>query len=65
VTRAHPPSDAVIRVDGSGPTQRGHYVPRNVLWLVIYIEILILDVLYVLLLSRAPRYQRDQMGASP
>ena len=36
--------------------------PGNVLWLVIYIEILILDVVYVFLLSRAPRYQRDRLA---
>ena len=40
------------------------YDPSNVLWLVIYIEIVVLDSLYVLLLSKAPRYQRD-LQASP
>jgi hypothetical protein len=40
------------------------YDPGNVLWLVIYVEILILDVLYVILLSRAPRYERDEVEAS-
>ncbi len=35
------------------------YDPSNVLWLVIYIEIVVLDTLYVILLSKAPRYQRD------
>jgi hypothetical protein len=39
------------------------YDPGNVLWLVIYVEILILDLLYVILLSKAPRYQRDQVEA--
>jgi hypothetical protein len=39
------------------------YDPSNVLWLVLYIEILILDVLYVILLSKAPRYQRAPVGA--
>jgi hypothetical protein len=39
------------------------YSPGNVLWLVIYIEILVLDVLYVILLSKAPRYQRDSVAA--
>jgi hypothetical protein len=39
------------------------YDPSNVLWLVLYIEILILDVLYVFLLSKAPRYQRASMSA--
>jgi hypothetical protein len=34
-----------------------------VLWLVLYIEILILDVLYVFLLSKAPRYQRASISA--
>lgn len=33
------------------------YDPGNVLWLVIYIEIFILDALYVILLSKAPRYR--------
>lgn len=37
------------------------YDPGNVLWLVIYVEILVLDVLYVILLSKAPRYQRDEV----
>ena len=32
------------------------YDPSNVLWLVIYLEILVLDLVYVFLLSRAPRY---------
>jgi hypothetical protein len=40
------------------------YDPGNVLWLVIYVEILILDVLYVILLAKAPRYERDQVEAS-
>jgi hypothetical protein len=40
------------------------YDPSNVLWLVIYIEILILDALYVFLLSKAPRYQRASISAS-
>jgi hypothetical protein len=40
------------------------YDPGNVLWLVIYVEILILDVLYVILLSRAPRYQPDAVARS-
>ncbi|AKK26323.1 hypothetical protein [Mycobacterium sp. EPa45] len=35
------------------------YDPSNILWLVIYIEIVVLDTLYVFLLSKAPRYQRD------
>ena len=35
------------------------YDPTNVLWLVIYIEIVILDLLYVFLLSKAPRYQHN------
>ena len=30
------------------------YDPGNVLWLVIYVEILILDLLYVFLLSKVP-----------
>jgi hypothetical protein len=38
------------------------YDPGNVLWLVLYIEILILDVLYVFLLSKAPRYERVLSG---
>ena len=40
------------------------YDPGNVLWLVIYIEILILDLVYVILLSKAPLYQRDEVEAS-
>jgi hypothetical protein len=32
---------------------------------VIYVEILVLDVLYVILLSKAPRYQRDEVSADP
>lgn len=40
------------------------YSPGNVLWLVIYIEIVLLDALYVILLSKAPRYQRDLQFAS-
>jgi hypothetical protein len=40
------------------------YDPGNVLWLVIYVEILVLDVLYVILLSQAPRYRRDEVEAS-
>ena len=40
------------------------YEPGNVLWLVIYIEIVVLDALYVALLSKAPRYQRDRQVAS-
>jgi hypothetical protein len=40
------------------------YDPGNVLWLVIYIEILILDLVYVILLSKAPLYQRDGVEAS-
>ena len=40
------------------------YDPGNVLWLMIYVEILVLDVLYVVLLSKAPRYQRDEVDAS-
>jgi hypothetical protein len=40
------------------------YDPGNVLWLVIYVEILILDLVYVILLSKAPRYQRDEVEAS-
>ncbi|WP_445166761.1 transmembrane-type terpene cyclase [Mycolicibacterium sp. Dal123E01] len=39
------------------------YDPANVLWLVIYIEIVVLDTLYVILLSKAPRYQRDLPAA--
>lgn len=39
------------------------YDPSNVLWLVIYIEIVVLDTLYVVLLSKAPRYQRDLQAA--
>ncbi|WP_051574740.1 hypothetical protein [Mycobacterium sp. URHB0044] len=39
------------------------YDPGNVLWLVIYIEILVLDALYVVLLSKAPKYRRD--GVDP
>ncbi|GBG39810.1 transmembrane-type terpene cyclase [Mycobacterium montefiorense] len=41
------------------------YTPGNVLWLVIYVEILVLDVLYVVLLSNAPRYQRDEARVDP
>jgi hypothetical protein len=41
------------------------YAPGNVVWLVIYVEILVLDVLYVVLLSKAPRYQRDKVSADP
>ncbi|HEV7581458.1 MAG TPA: hypothetical protein VGO77_13790, partial [Mycobacterium sp.] len=41
------------------------YAPGNVVWLVIYVEILVLDVLYVILLSKAPRYQRDEVSADP
>ncbi|GLE54526.1 transmembrane-type terpene cyclase [Mycobacterium montefiorense] len=41
------------------------YTPGNVLWLVIYVEILVLDVLYVVLLSKAPRYQRDEARVDP
>lgn len=33
------------------------YDPGNVLWLVIYLEILILDLVYVWLLARVPRYE--------
>src|SRR4051812_11472356 len=40
------------------------YDPGNVLWLVIYVEILILDVLYVVLLSKAPQYRHDHAEAS-
>ena len=40
------------------------YDPANVLWLVIYVEILILDLLYVFLLSKAPRYQRGEVEVS-
>jgi hypothetical protein len=40
------------------------YDPGNVLWLVIYIEILILDLVYVILLSKAPLYQRDEVESS-
>lgn len=40
------------------------YDPGNVLWLVIYIEILILDLLYVFLLSKAPRFQREELTTS-
>ena len=40
------------------------YDPGNVLWLVIYVEILVLDVFYVILLSKAPRYQRDEVEQS-
>ncbi|PRC42175.1 hypothetical protein C6A85_000000111870 [Mycobacterium sp. ITM-2017-0098] len=36
------------------------YDPGNVLWLVIYIEILVLDIVYVAMLTRAPRYRRDE-----
>jgi hypothetical protein len=36
------------------------YAPGNVVWLVLYVEILVLDVLYVFLLSKAPRYQRAE-----
>jgi hypothetical protein len=39
------------------------YDPSNVLWLVLYVEILILDALYVILLSKAPRYQRASTSA--
>lgn len=35
------------------------YDPSNVLWLVIYIEIVVLDLIYVVMLSNAPRYVRD------
>jgi hypothetical protein len=41
------------------------YAPGNVVWLVIYVEILVLDVSYVILLSNAPRYQRDEVSADP
>jgi len=41
------------------------YDPGNVVWLVIYVEILVLDVFYVILLSKAPRYQRDEISADP
>jgi hypothetical protein len=40
------------------------YDPGNVLWLVIYVEILVLDLLYVILLSKAPKYQPDVVEAS-
>jgi len=40
------------------------YDPGNVLWLVLYVEILVLDVLYVVLLSKAPKYQLDEVEAS-
>jgi hypothetical protein len=39
------------------------YDSSNVLWLVLYVEILILDALYVILLSKAPRYQRASTSA--
>jgi len=35
------------------------YDPSNAIWLVLYVEILILDLLYVFLLSKAPRYQHN------
>lgn len=41
------------------------YAPGNVLWLVIYVEILVLDVLYAVLLAKAPRYQRDEVAVDP
>ncbi len=34
------------------------YAPGNVVWLVLYVEVLVLEALYVFLLSKAPRYQR-------
>ncbi|MBB3753373.1 hypothetical protein FHT44_005892 [Mycolicibacterium sp. BK634] len=40
------------------------YSPGNVLWLVIYLEIVFLDALYVALLAKAPRYQRE-LQATP
>lgn len=39
------------------------YDPGNVLWLVIYIEILVLDLIYVVMLSKAPRYVRHDRYA--
>ena len=38
------------------------YDPGNVIWLVIYIEILILDLLYVFLLSKAPAVPTRRRG---
>ena len=40
------------------------YGPGTVLWLVIYVEIRIVDLVYVSLLSKAPQYQRDEVGAA-
>jgi hypothetical protein len=41
------------------------YAPGNVVWLVIYVEIPVLDVSNVILLSNAPRYRRDEVSADP